>query len=571
MQVYGDLERVEEASLLVDEIRQRISQCQDLPAGLQRHQKIVAAFIRASELVQGVVDADFAVAGEDDATENHVAGASLLLTLAQAVAISWDSGFRDLALPDVGPLHLLCRAGAVRTKQAEGYAFYAVYPEAYLAAARQSGLGRNTTVIGIRSIGASLAAVVAAAIGARPALTVRPVGHPFSRKMALSDALAARLQWGNGDYAIVDEGPGLSGSSLNCVADWLAANGVDERRIHFFPSHNGDLGAAASAEHRKRWSGAAKHVVPLDEVILEAPHPWHRLENWIAAALGPLDAPLYDLSGGAWRKFRAEEDWPPADPAMERLKFLALVGGKRWLAKFAGIGTSGEAQFELARRLSGAGFAPEPACLCHGFIVLPWIDEKPVRQHLPPLARVLDYLACRASLPPTNSGASLSELFAMAANNFGEHWGAPAEAAVRSALGDPQRFHPILCCTDNRMHAWEWIHGANGWQKLDALDHHAAHDMIGCQDIAWDIAGASTELAMSPARRNALTTALGARIGRRIDPDLVAVCELCYLGFQIGLWSMALARNGAEEHERIQQRLDFYDLRARQTLQELTA
>ena len=55
-------------------------------------------------------------------------------------------------------------------------------------------------------------------------------------------------------FAIVDEGPGLSGSSFGCVADWLEDNGVAPERIHVFPGHDGPLGPAASARHRDRWA-----------------------------------------------------------------------------------------------------------------------------------------------------------------------------------------------------------------------------------------------------------------------------------------------------------------------------
>ena len=42
---------------------------------------------------------------------------------------------------------------------------------------------------------------------------------------------------------------------------------------------------------------------------------------------------------------------------------------------------------------------------------------------------------------------------------------------------------------DGRMLPQEWI----GSLKTDALDHHDDHFFPGCQDIAWDIAGAAIE------------------------------------------------------------------------------
>src|SRR5690606_5152455 len=123
------------------------------------------------------------------------------------------------------------------------------YPEGYLATARSSGLGAQTCVIGIRSIGTALAALVAAAIGARQAISVRPVGHPFDREIRAAPDLLAGADM-RGDFAVVDEGPGLSGSSFASVAKWLASQGVEKERIHFFPSHGGAPGPASTIDAR---------------------------------------------------------------------------------------------------------------------------------------------------------------------------------------------------------------------------------------------------------------------------------------------------------------------------------
>ena len=46
--------------------------------------------------------------------------------------------------------------------------------------------GRPTWVIGLRSVGAPLAAVVAAGLGVWSAVTLRPTGHPFHREVRLA-------------------------------------------------------------------------------------------------------------------------------------------------------------------------------------------------------------------------------------------------------------------------------------------------------------------------------------------------------------------------------------------------
>ena len=62
-----------------------------------------------------------------------------------------------------------------------------------------------------------------------------------------------------------------------------------------------------------------------------------------------------------------------------------------------------------------------------------------------------------------------------------------------------RRVRPIR--VDGRMHPWEWIVGRDGaLVKTDALDHHQAHDLIGCQDAAWDLAGAAIEFDLNSLR-----------------------------------------------------------------------
>ena len=74
----------------------------------------------------------------------------------------------------------------------EGYAYYALYPETYVAAAEQFIRGRRpgtAVCVGLRSIGTSLSAAVAAGLEAAGwrvlALTLRPRGHPFQRRPIL--------------------------------------------------------------------------------------------------------------------------------------------------------------------------------------------------------------------------------------------------------------------------------------------------------------------------------------------------------------------------------------------------
>ncbi|NGP18612.1 hypothetical protein [Devosia aurantiaca] len=286
MLVFGDLEQSETAGAVAGRVSARLARCRRLPPGLERHADLVSVFIDASTLVQAIADREREQLGVDELSSAQEAGAGLLLSLAEAIAASWNSNFAEFPAVDESGLGELSLPEQIRTKLPEGYAFYALYPESYLDAARRSGLGPDTTVIGIRSIGIGLAAMVAAALGAAPAISVRPVGHPFDRRIDIGQGPRARILSSAGAIAIVDEGPGLSGSSLNGVADWLVENGISEDRIHFFPSHAGDLGPEAQPAHRARWAKARKHVVEFDQLLLQS----DLLEHWITHTMGPLTA-----------------------------------------------------------------------------------------------------------------------------------------------------------------------------------------------------------------------------------------------------------------------------------------
>ncbi|MGE5609262.1 MAG: hypothetical protein ACM359_08415, partial [Bacillota bacterium] len=158
----------------------------------------------------------------------------------------------------------------LRVKTPEGFAFYALYPEQYCAAAHdwlanhRHANPKSAIVVGIRSIGTTLSAAVAAALKAHGwnvrRLTVRPTGHPYARRVAI-----APDQLHGAAYALVaDEGPGLSGSSMAAVAQALVHAGLDQSRISFLPGHTGPPGHAASAEVRSWWTTTRRYVRQLD-------------------------------------------------------------------------------------------------------------------------------------------------------------------------------------------------------------------------------------------------------------------------------------------------------------------
>ena len=485
---------------------------------IDAHGRLGAVFIGLSELLQGA--GDHAPAAEP---------ALLQLTLAAAGALrrSWDEQTLDSppsaffnAARAVAPERLTVKTG-------EGYAFYALYPETYGETAR--ALPPDVRVIGLRSIGAGLACVVAEAAGAPPPLTVRPAGHPFARSVDLPPLDPAAT------YAVVDEGPGLSGSSFGAVADALEAQGVAPERIIFLPGHPGDLGPQASEAHRRRWAVARRLHVGFDAMI--AP----QLPGWVEDLTGPA-AEVRDLSGGAWRALAFGPDegaWPPAAAHQERRKLLVRSARGAFLLKFAGLGDRGLTALERARALHAAGFGPEPLGWRHGFLVERWLKSRPLTPEDRPalLDTVRRYLAFRAAAfpAPEEAGADLSPLAEMARVNVGEAlgpaWSARLPAPPRDA--DPRVFG------DARLHAWEWRVRPDGRLiKTDAADHAAAHDLVGAQPPEWDRAGAIVELDLTPEEASA--------VGAAVGPFWLAA----YAAFQLGLWTQAAEALGGWPAER---------------------
>ena len=575
MLVYGDIETVERPDGLRRRIRERLHALECAPEGRERHEDLVTAFIALGALLQGLADQAFQRQRVDDVSLIQQTGAALLQELALVIRQSWGNGFTGtLSLPRNWPARLewLDAPGQLRLKRPEGYAFYALYPEAYIEAAKRSGLSSRTVVIGLRSIGLSLAALVSAGLKARPAFSLRPIGHPFTRRVEVSDALS-RLLLADPycDFAIVDEGPGLSGSSFGGVADWLEFRGVSAEQIHFFPSHSGNPGPEASQAHRQRWSRRPKHVVGMDELLIETPRSAHRLRGWAGDRAESRTDEWRDISGGTWRDVHyGSEQRPPSDRPMEKRKFVLDEGHQKRLVKFAGLAGLDREKARKGTVLGEGGFTPKAVGSRHGFLVEEWVDGVPWCKAGLSSAGVVQtvgrYLGFRARhLPAPNGGASLQALCHMTCCNIAEALGPDIADRLGKRLNGCKGWRTRLqrVDTDNRLHAWEWLVTKDGRiLKTDALDHSGAHDLVGCQDIAWDVAGAGVEFGLTSSERQKLALIVAEETGRALPEDLLTVFEICYLGFQIGLWTNARARSDDLERERIDGLLKRYFGRA---------
>jgi hypothetical protein len=427
----------------------------------------------------------------------------------------------------------------------EGFAYYALHPLQYADLAGALPIrSPYAAVIGIRSIGATLSAVVAAALRRRGVIaeriTVRPGGHPFDRKLefTLDDRRwLAGQRARRAEVLVVDEGPGLSGSSFLSVGDALLQAGVPRNSVTFLCGAQPDPSRLRAPDGARRWSEFRSYAV-------------------LARHNLPADAAL-DLSGGLWRRhlFDHAGNWPASWVTMERAKFLSDDG--RHLFKFEGLGHYGVRVADRGRALADAGFAPGCEDAGGGYLAYACQRGLPAtRMELCPalLDRLAQYCAFRASAFPCPV-LNAEHLAAMTAWNLHEEFGlpyAPDASGLEIAL-------PVV--TDGRMQPHEWLLTERGILKADGCSHGDDHFFPGPADIAWDLAGAIVEWDLAADAADYLVRRYAELSGDRPQRRLPAWLQ-AYTAFRLGYCRMAAeSLSGTAEEERLLR--DYRRYRAR--------
>src|SRR5581483_11586649 len=270
----------------------------------------------------------------------------------------------------------------------EGFAYYALHPLDFAALASNVAEScESAAIIGIRSIGTTLSAIVLGAMRhrGRPSdrITVRPTGHPYDRVTRLtreqSHWIDERYQKGY-TFLIVDEGPGRSGSSFLSVAEALQQAGVPEDRITLLGS---------------------RPINPDELCAKNAATRWRRFHFLWAqpARYGRFNDDIY-IGGGHWREAllgSSVGEWPSCWPQMERFKFLSR--DRKWIYKFEGFGRFGKCVLDRAQLIADAGFGPSAESAGDGMIRTPLIAGEvltPASASRDVLVRVAEYCAFRA-------------------------------------------------------------------------------------------------------------------------------------------------------------------------------
>jgi len=439
----------------------------------------------------------------------------------------------------------------LRVRLPEGFAFYALLPESYRASARrwagerERASGDDVLVLGVRSIGTALSAVVAAALRACDVrvrrATVRPVGHPFARQVQANVPRASR-------GIVVDEGPGLSGSSMLAAADLLRRSGI--ATVDLFPAHAAGPGAAASPAARRRWHSLSSYVAGHGEPEHGARGLAKALWNEIDALRGDEPVECEDWSAGAWRPrlYDQPSQWPAVPRALERTK-LVVTGrsGRRVLFKFAGLASAPRGRGSMAdaitRRISDLarqGWTAPSLGMTRGFIALEWVAGSPCSAsdaRPEDLARAVTYLlaSARGPLPPRVAREARERLLEMTRRNTTEALGNElAHAAVETldASGAPPSNMPEA--GDGRTAPHEWIRTPEGRiVKTDAGGHELDHTWVGRQPLPWDLAGTILEWDLHGDRAAELVADFEARSGlvvRECLPGFLIACAAHRLG-----------------------------------------
>jgi hypothetical protein len=368
----------------------------------------------------------------------------------------------------------------------EGFAYYALHPLRYADVVEGLDEIRDAVVVGIRSIGTTLSAVTAAALRQRGSnvqrFSVRPEGHPFDRVTRWSDAQMQLIRYGvlsEAMFLVVDEGPGLSGSSFLSVAEGLCEAGVAQDRIVLIPGYVPDASRLRAQDAARRWA------------------------KFRCLAIGDGRRPQGEWIGaGEWRQqFLGESRWPGSWTNMERAKFLSHDGRVIW--KFEGLGQYGDRAREEAEALATAGFGAKVVADAYGFVGYECLRGRPAaKQELSPerIRRIAEYCAFRAAKFHRQLTTAQQDDFAtMVRVNFEREFG----NRLDDALTEFKFVTPITC--DAKMAPHEWFLDENGqFLKLDATAHGDDHFFPGPCDVAWDLAGAIVEWGIGAEARDRL-------------------------------------------------------------------
>ena len=491
---------------------------------------VVTALIEAGELETALTDSGATGHSVAALLTDEIAGALVHLRTAHVDPPTTLRLLESISIPE-----------NLNLSTSEGFAYYALHPLDFAELlARIQVQPDRAAVVGIRSIGATLSAVVKAVLRRKglhaDRITVRPMGDPYNRTTAFTPD---QLRWiaaersRRAHFFVVDEGPGMSGSSFLSVGDALLQAGVERRQITFLCSRNPDPDGLAAAGAGERWRAFQSFAVSPTKQI-------------------PADADSF-VGAGEWRPWRYpdESQWPASWVFLERAKYLSR--DRRSLYKFCGLGRFGEAVAERACLLARSGFAPQFLGAANGWAEYTAVESRPARPadaSTALLDRLADYCAFRAV--EFRTAAVEWKLEEMARVNFASVYGREAPDWLR--LEVPRS----TVLADSRMLPHEWLLCDGGAMKTDGETHGDDHFFPGPADIAWDLAGAIVEWKLDSSAADYLVRRYASRSGDNVSARLRPY-TVAYALFRMGHCAMAAyALRGVREEQRLRQAANVY-------------
>jgi hypothetical protein len=557
MLVYGDAQEDISVQDLIRTVNARFAQCD-----LQNFEAVRALLIEAGQLEQAVADCDELanLAAHFEHLTNWAADLFCDLYFGKTPG--------QMARPAVS---FAASELEVRLKVPEGFAFYALYPEQYCTSAADyaNRHGKSSAVvIGLRSIGTTLSAVVNATLRVHgwktSRITVRASGNPFAREAELPDLPSGKWAF------VVDEGPGMSGSSMAAVASALRKLDYSDDRIIFMPAHENGPGDKAPPAVRQTWNSVQVVTTRLNHTKWD-----HRSlrQQLIESSFGLIPAGeaipvLEDCSGGLWRKFayRNESEWPAASAQFERLKFLYPAKSSSILWKFVGLVPSiAEQALRQMDERSELTNSPAPLKLCNGFVGTHWIDGTRLKlsdqsSHIS--NAIADYIANSAQPPlaPDPAIHAIDRLKQILMCNLRERFG-PVTPALERFIRTTEPDLNAPRYGDGRTAPHEWVRTPNGEIfKTDCTGHDNDHTLIGKQAIYWDIAGAIVEWKMTGSSAEQFISNC-TEAGLPTREEHLAFYQLAYAAFRLGFCTLnqGLTRD-ENEIQRLRSAAEYYGM-----------
>lgn len=536
--------RKSEEECVTSDLVREVAALAEKMAGAPGHDAATELLMETGRLEAGITDALFPEA--DGVNELTMAVRRASIMAGHVFVASWEGRAKDVAswasslLRALEGISVMPLPWKIKTRVPEGFVHYGLFAEVYIKAAKDFFMAQRpeeAVCIGLRSIGTSLSAVVAATLegmGCRVrSFTFRPKGHPFRRKARLTQQLEGALKGLGKQFLIVDEGPGLSGTSFACAAKKISSLGFKDKDIFLFPSWDPDPSSFLSPEAREIWVRHEKYVSSFEDLWVKS----GRLAK--EASVGPG---LVDISAGMWRSlfYKGEADYPATHPRHERRKYLSEGSV---LLKFAGHGRYGRKKLARAAALADAGYGLAASGLYNGFLKTDFVAARPlsgsdVNQLL--LDEMAGYLAFIRRSFSVARGMDFDEFAHMASRNItlglGQDWAQKA-ARLENMMVVYAGGAPVE--VDGRMLPVDWLLTKNGYKKADTLDHHSDQFFPSVQDISWDIASAIIEFDMNPMEQHYFVSKYSALAKDAVSRDRLRLYMIAYLAFRLGYASFA--------------------------------